>query len=131
MATYDADTGNTPPRAPRFGGTITRVGTFTVPTGFLQASDFMRFFTIPKGASLVAFNVVNNGTGQTADIGFQSDDDLFAQAVPDNDTVTPITSGAGINFAFTADTEILGVFNTADPTPGGVVTVRASYVLTP
>ena len=131
MATFYADTGNTPARAPRFGGTITRVATFVVPTGFLQASDDAVMYKHPAGAKLVSMSCINNGTGQTVDVGDDGDDNRFLNAVADNDTAELADGGAGLNFDFATETEVKVVFNTADPTPGGVVTVRASSVLTP
>lgn len=129
MATFYADIGTSPPRAPRFGGLISRVATFTF-SGFTQATDDIVFLTIPKGASLVDMHETSDTVGQTVDIGSGADDDRFIAAAADN-ALTRISLIAGINFAFTADTPITGVVNTGDPTDDGVVVLRVSYVLTP
>lgn len=129
MATFYADIGQSPPRAPRFGGLISRVATLTF-SSFTQATDDISFMTIPKGATLVDMTVTTDTVGQTVDIGDAVDDDRFVAAAAD-DTLTRISLVAGLNFAFTADTVIKGVVNTGDPTDDGVVTLRVAYVLTP
>ena len=129
MATVYADIGRTPPRAPRFGGLIARKATITF-AGFTQASDDITFLTIPKNAVLVDMTVTTDTVGQTVDIGDAVNDDVFIVAATD-DATTRISLVAGLDFVFTADTEIKGVVNTGDPTDDGVVTLRVSYVLTP
>jgi len=129
MATFNADIANTPPRAPRFGGLISRVATLTF-SSFTQATDDIAFLTIPKGATLVDMTVTTDTVGQTVDVGSGADDDRFIAAAAD-DTLTRISLVAGIDFTFTADTVITGVVNTGDPTDDGVVVLRVSYVLTP
>lgn len=130
MATFKSDIAGEPARTPRFGGTISRKATFTVPAGFTQASDDIDFFTIPKGAQLIDMMVTQDTTGRTVDVGDAVDDDRFVAAAADN-ALTRAALAAGLNFQFTADTVIKGVFNVGNPTAAGVVTVRASYILTP
>lgn len=129
MATFNADIANTPPRAPRFGGLISRVATLTF-SGFTQATDDIAFLTIPKGATLVDMTTTSDTVGRTIEIGDAVDDNRFFVAAAD-DALTRISLIAGINFAFTADTVITGTVNVGDPTDDGVVVLRVSYVLTP
>jgi hypothetical protein len=129
MATFSSDIGGEPARAPRFGGTISRVATFTVPSGVTTADD-VDMFTIPAGATLVDMWATNVGSGTaTVDIGTADNDDQFIAAAARNTTVTRISLASGINTDLSTETLVKAVFN-ANPDAGNVVTVGASYVLT-
>lgn len=130
MTTFNSDIANTPARTPRFGGVIGRKATFTVPTGMVLADD-ANMFTIPAGAVLLDMWATNDGGGQTADVGTAADDNFYLTAVADDDTADRVAAGAVLNAAVTEDTIVKVVFNTGNPTADGVVTVAATYMLTP
>ena len=132
MTTFNADLALEPPRSPRFGGLIARKATFTVPAGFLQASDDVAWLTIPKDAQLFDMLVTKDATGTaTLDVGDAADDDRYFSAVAAAATFARASLAAGLNFQFTANTLLTSVFNTANPTAGAVITLRCAYVLSP
>ena len=132
MTTFNADIALEPPRTPRFGGLIARKATFTVPTGFLQASDDIRFLNVPRGAQLVDMLVTKDATGTaTLNIGDAGDADRYFAAVAAGATFARAALATGLNFQFTADTPLTGAFLVANPTAGAVITLRCSYLLTP
>lgn len=131
MTTFKSNIADTSARAPRYGSSISRVATLTL-SGFLQASDDIEFFVIPKGATLVDMIVTIEaaGAGRTLGVGDAGDPNRYFLAAV-TDEVTRITLIPGLNFVFTEETMITGIFNIADPLDGTAVLLRASYVLTP
>jgi len=131
MTIFNSTTALTPPRTPRFGSVIGRIGGFVVPAGFLQASDEVAVFIIPAGAIIMDMSLVNKSTGQTLNAGIDGSPTLFFTAVPDDDTLIRLQDGIDINVPFAEDTMVKATFNTADPSEGGFFTMRAYYSLEP
>ena len=131
MTTFKSNIADTSARAPRYGSSISRVATVAL-SGFLQATDDIAFFTIPKGATLVDMIVTLEaaGAGRTIGVGDAGDGNRYFLAAV-TDEVTRITLIPGLNFVFTEETMITGIINIASPLAGSVATLRASYVLTP
>lgn len=129
MTTFYANTANTPPRAPRYGGVIGRAAGFVVPTGFVQATDEIIWTTIPQGATIMDMSMVNKSTGRTVDVGLEGQPDRFFSAVPDDDTLVRLVNGTNINVALVENTVVKSTFNVGDPNPGGIMTFRVFYIL--
>ncbi len=129
MVAFNSTIALDPARAPRYGGVIGRKATFVVPTGMVLA-DTVNLFKVPKGAILMDMWASNVAGGQTFDVGDAVDDDRFLVAVPVSATAIARASLlAGLNFVFADETQIVGVFNTGNPTAAGIITVAATYML--
>lgn len=141
MATFNANIGAEPARAPRFGGLIARRAKFTVPAGAV-AGDIVNFCQLPKGAVVMYGAVTNEAANTTVfDVGFGGG---LIDGVPEDPNAylsASIAAAGRAEFdelaglldtdALDAERPLIGTFTTGNPTASAIIICTVAYLLSP